>query len=73
MWSNLLQILVTFSVVSPNIPFRAQALISVHATTNTILPGLLMTLLFTVNIAGLKGGDGETEKIRYIEVTENIL
>jgi hypothetical protein len=44
-WRNLLSILITSSSLSPNISLRAQALMYVHATANTIVPGLLGILL----------------------------
>ena len=34
-----------YSILSPNISLKAQALISVHATANKIVPGLLVILL----------------------------
>ena len=56
---------------------RAQALISVHATANTILPGLLVIHLhhteYQVKCRGGGGGVMETTgKVRHIEVTEKI-
>jgi len=56
--------------LSPNIPLKVLALISVHATANTIMPALLVILLYHRKYGG---GMETTGKIRHIEVTENIL
>jgi hypothetical protein len=38
--------------LKPNIPLRAQVLIFVHVTANTILPGLLVILLNQLDFRG---------------------
>jgi hypothetical protein len=46
--------------LSPNIPFRALTLISVHATAKQIIPGLLVILLHQRENGG--GGDGDNRE-----------
>jgi hypothetical protein len=56
-----------------NIPLSVLALISVHATANTNVPGLLTTLLHHIHCRGLGGRIHTTGKILPIKVTENRL
>ena len=58
------------SVLSPNIPLRAQVLISVHAAAHTIAPKFLVILLHHRDYSGVMDTTG---KIRHIEGRGNSL